>query len=276
MKITQAAALERIASRIRMDIVQEVYYGKSGHLGGALSCADILSVLYFNEMNINPNEPHALNRDRFVLSKGHASAALYAALAEKGFITKDELLTFRNIDGNLQGHPDMNKVPGVDMTSGSLGQGLSVANGMALASKMDQLGNRVYCLVGDGELEEGQIWEAAMTSVKYELDNLCLIVDCNKLQLTGESNDIMGMNYESIEQRFRSFGFNTIVVDGHDINSLIQAFNSADHTKDMPTVIIAKTVKGKGVSFMENKVEWHGKAPNDEELKKALDELMNK
>ena len=276
MKITQVEALEKIANKIRIDILQEIYYAKSGHPGGSLSIADILTVLYFNEMHIDPKKPVDENRDRFVLSKGHASAALYAALAEKGYFPKEQLVTFRNIASNLQGHPDMHKVPGVDMTAGSLGQGLSAANGMALNSKMDKKGYRVYCLVGDGELEEGQIWEAAMTSVKYKLDNLCLIVDCNKLQLTGESNDIMGMNYESIEQRFRSFGFNTIVVDGHDINSLIQAFNSADHTKDMPTVIIAKTVKGKGVSFMENKVEWHGKAPNDEELKKALDELMNK
>ena len=273
MKITQAAALERIASRIRMDIVQEVYYGKSGHLGGALSCADILSVLYFNEMNINPNEPHALNRDRFVLSKGHASAALYATLAEKGFITKDELLTFRNIESNLQGHPDMNKVPGVDMTSGSLGQGLSVANGMALASKMDQLGNRVYCLVGDGELEEGQIWEAAMTAAHYELDNLCVIVDCNKLQLTAPTKDVKGLNYEDIEQKFITFGFNTIVIDGHDIESIMKAFSTAETTKGKPTCIIAKTIKGKGVSFMENNVEWHGKAINDEEYGKAISEL---
>ncbi len=273
MKITQAAALERIASRIRMDIVQEVYYGKSGHLGGALSCADILSVLYFNEMNINPNEPYALTRDRFVLSKGHASAALYATLAEKGFITKDELLTFRNIESNLQGHPDMKKVPGVDMTTGSLGQGLSVANGMALASKMDQLGNRVYCLVGDGELEEGQIWEAAMTAAHYELDNLCVIVDCNKLQLTAETKEVKGLNFEDIEQKFITFGFNTIVIDGHNIESIMKAFSVAEQTKGKPTCIIAKTIKGKGVSFMENNVEWHGKPINDEEYGKAISEL---
>ena len=273
MKITQAAALERIASRIRMDIVQEVYYGKSGHLGGALSCADILSVLYFNEMNINPNEPHALNRDRFVLSKGHASAALYATLAEKGFITKDELLTFRNIESNLQGHPDMNKVPGVDMTTGSLGQGLSVANGMALASKMDQLGNRVYCLLGDGEIEEGQVWEAAMTSAQYELDNLCVIVDCNKLQLTAPTKEVKGLNFEDIEQKFITFGFNTIVIDGHNIESIMKALSVAEETKGKPTCIIAKTIKGKGVSFMENNVEWHGKPINDEEYGKAISEL---
>ena len=274
MKITQVEALEKIANKIRIDILQEIYYAKSGHPGGSLSIADILTVLYFNEMHVDPKKPVDENRDRFVLSKGHASAALYAALAEKGYFPKEQLVTFRNIASNLQGHPDMHKLPGVDMTAGSLGQGLSVANGMALNSKLDKKGYRVYCLVGDGELEEGQIWEAAMTSVKYKLDNLCLIVDCNKLQLTGPSDEIMGMNYESVEQRFRSFGFNTIVVDGHDIDSLIQGFNIADHTKDMPTVIIAKTVKGKGVSFMENELDWHGKAPDDEELKKAIDELM--
>lgn len=273
MKVTQPVALEKIANRIRYNILQEVYYGKSGHLGGAFSCADILAVLYFNEMNIDPVKSGDLLRDRFVLSKGHASSALYATLAERGFFPKEELISFRNITSNLQGHPDMNKVPGIDMTTGSLGQGLSVANGMAIASKMDKSGYRVYCLLGDGELEEGQIWEAAMTSSKYKLDNLCVIVDCNNLQLTGKTNEIKDLNNESIEQKFRSFGFNTIEIDGNNIEAILDAFSKAEITKDMPTAIIAKTIKGKGISFMENNVEWHGKTLSDEDYKNAVEEL---
>ena len=276
MKITKVEALQKIANRIRMDIITEIYYGKSGHPGGSLSIADILAVLYFNEMNINPKMPEDNSRDRLVLSKGHASAALYAALAEKGYISKDELLTFRNINSNLQGHPDMNKVKGVDMTTGSLGQGLSVANGMALNSKMDSMGYRVYCILGDGELDEGQIWEAAMTSSKYNLDNLCVIVDSNGLQLTGETDEVKGINSEDVEQKFRSFGFNTITINGNDIFSIINAFGVAHMTKGKPTAIIAKTIKGKGISFMENNVAWHGKALNDEEYKLAIEELMAK
>ena len=276
MKITKVEALQKIANRIIMDIITEIYYGKSGHPGGSLSIADILAVLYFNEMNINPKMPEDNSRDRLVLSKGHASAALYAALAEKGYISKDELLTFRNINSNLQGHPDMNKVKGVDMTTGSLGQGLSVANGMALNSKMDSMGYRVYCILGDGELDEGQIWEAAMTSSKYNLDNLCVIVDSNGLQLTGETDEVKGINSEDVEQKFRSFGFNTITINGNDIFSIINAFGVAHMTKGKPTAIIAKTIKGKGISFMENNVAWHGKALNDEEYKLAIEELMVK
>lgn len=276
MKITKVKALEKIANRIRMDIITEIYYGKSGHPGGALSIADILAVLYFNEMNVNEKMPEDESRDRLVLSKGHASAALYAALAEKKYISKEDLLTFRNINSNLQGHPDMNKVKGVDMTTGSLGQGLSVANGMAFASKMDKMGYRVYCILGDGELNEGQIWEAAMTAVEYKLDNLCAIVDCNGLQLTGKTTDIKGLNIEDIENKFRSFGFNTITINGNDIHSIINALGVAETTKEKPSVILAKTLKGKGISFMEDKVEWHGKALNDEEYKKALDELLER
>ena len=276
MKITKVEALEKIANRIRMDIITEIYYGKSGHPGGSLSIADILAVLYFNEMNINPKMPDDESRDRLVLSKGHASSALYAVLAEKGYMSKDELLTFRNINSNLQGHPDMNKVKGVDMTTGSLGQGLSIANGMALASKMDSMGYRVYCIIGDGELDEGQIWEAAMTSAKYNLDNLCAIVDCNGLQLTEKTDEIKGINVEDIEQKFRSFGFNTITINGNDIFSILNAFGVAHMTKGKPSVIIAKTIKGKGISFMENEVSWHGKALNDEEYKSAIDELLVK
>lgn len=275
MKVTKVEALEKIAKRIRMNLLQAIYYAKSGHPGGSLSCVEILTVLYFNEMNINPEKPYDSLRDRFVLSKGHASSALYATLAERGYFPKEELITFRNIKSKLQGHPDMNKTVGIDMTSGSLGQGLSVANGMALASKMNKDGYRVYCLLGDGELEEGQVWEAMMTSSKYNLDNLCAIVDCNNLQLTGETNKIKKLNYESIESKFRSFGFNTIIIDGNNIESLMEAFTTAEHTKGVPTVIIAKTIKGKGVSFMENKVDWHGEEMKDTDYSKAIAELTD-
>ena len=273
MKITETLALEKIANNIRMDILEEVYNAKSGHIGGAFSIADILTVLYFNEMNIDAKNPNSPDRDRLVLSKGHASAALYAALAEKGYIDKEELKTFRNIDSNLQGHPDMNKVPGVDMTTGSLGQGLSVANGMAISSKLDSRGYRVYCILGDGELQEGQVWEASMTAEKYQLDNLCVIVDANELQLTDSTMNVKGINYNDIEQKFRAFGFQTVVIDGHNIESIIRALTIAEMTKGKPTVIICKTIKGKGVSFMENQIDWHGKAPNDEEYEMAVNEL---
>lgn len=273
MKITETLALEKIANNVRIDILEEVYNAKSGHIGGAFSIADILTVLYFNEMNIDAKSPDSPDRDRLVLSKGHASAALYAVLAEKGYIDKEELKTFRNIDSNLQGHPDMNKVPGVDMTTGSLGQGLSVANGMALSSKLDSRGYRVYCILGDGELQEGQIWEAAMTAEKYQLDNLCVIIDANELQLTDTTMNVKGINQNDIEQKFRAFGFQTVVIDGHNIESIIRALTIAEMTKGKPTAIICKTIKGKGVSFMENQIDWHGKAPNDEEYKIAIQEL---
>ena len=276
MKITETLALEKIANNVRIDILEEVYNAKSGHIGGAFSIADILTVLYFNEMNIDAKIPDSPDRDRLVLSKGHASAALYAVLAEKGYIDKEELKTFRNIDSNLQGHPDMNKVPGVDMTTGSLGQGLSAANGMALSSKLDSRGYRVYCILGDGELQEGQVWEAAMTAEKYQLDNLCVIVDANELQLTDSTMNVKGINYNDIEQKFRAFGFQTVVIDGHNIESIIRALTIAEMTKGKPTAIICKTIKGKGVSFMENQVDWHGKAPNDEEYEMAVKELKQK
>ena len=273
MKITETLALEKIANNVRMDILEEVYNAKSGHIVGAFSIAYILKLLYFNEMNIDAKIPDSPDRDRLVLSKGHASAALYAVLAEKGYIDKEELKTFRNIDSNLQGHPDMNKVPGVDMTTGSLGQGLSAANGMALSSKLDSRGYRVYCILGDGELQEGQVWEAAMTAEKYQLDNLCVIVDANELQLTDSTMNVKGINYNDIEQKFRAFGFQTVVIDGHNIESIIRALTIAEMTKGKPTAIICKTIKGKGVSFTENQVDWHGKAPNDEEYEMAVKEL---
>ncbi len=263
--------LEKISKQVRKQIIEQVYKAQSGHPGGSLSIADILTVLYFNQMNIDANNPNSSLRDRLVLSKGHCSPALYAVLAQKGYFKNEELNTFRKIEGKLQGHPDMTKVPGVDMTTGSLGQGLSVANGMALSSKLNHDGFRVYCILGDGEIEEGQIWEAAMTSHKYKLDNLCVIVDNNNLQIDGKIEEVKGL--DNIEGKFKSFGFNTIVVNGHKIEELIDAFNTAKMTKGMPTAIIAKTVKGKGVSFMENQAQWHGKAPNEEEYKIAIKEL---
>lgn len=271
MKIVSVQALENIAKEIRRGIVEEIYTAQSGHPGGSLSCADILTVLYFNQMNINPKEPNAEARDRLVLSKGHSSPALYAALSRKGYFNKEELANFRKLESKLQGHPDMNKVPGVDMSSGSLGQGLSVANGMALNSKMENLGYRVYCILGDGEIEEGQVWEAAMTSSKYHLDNLCVIVDNNNLQIDGTIEDVKGL--ENIEDKFESFGFYVITVNGNNIADLITAFDKAKMTKGKPTAIVAITTKGKGVSFMEDKAEWHGKAPSEEQYNQAMEEL---
>ncbi len=263
--------LQKIALSIRRNIIEMIYAASSGHPGGALSCADILTVLYFSEMNVSTNHPKDENRDRFVLSKGHASAALYATLAEKGFVEKDKLTSFRNINSILQGHPDMNKMPGIDMSTGSLGQGLSVANGMAMAAKMDGKDYRVYCLLGDGEIEEGQIWEAAMTASHYKLDNLCAIVDFNNLQIDGKVTDVM--NVTPIDEKFKSFGFHVININGNDMDEILNAFEKARNTKGKPTAIIAKTIKGKGVSFMENQAGWHGKAPNEEEYKIAIQEL---
>lgn len=271
MKIIKEEALENIAYEVRKGILEAVYEAQSGHPGGSLSCADILTVLYFNQMNIDPKRPNDRGRDRFVLSKGHCSPALYSVLAQKGYFDKSELKNFRKIDSFLQGHPDMKKVPGVDMTTGSLGQGLSAAVGMAIASKMNEAGCRVYCLLGDGEIEEGQIWEAAMSAYKNKLDNLCVILDNNNLQIDGKIEDVSGL--DNIEGKFKNFGFNVIQVDGHNISQLIDAFDTAKQIKQVPTIIIAKTTKGKGVSFMENQAGWHGKAPSKEEYEKAIEEL---
>lgn len=273
MRITEEdiKKLEETAKSIRRDVIEEIYSAQSGHPGGALSIAEILTVLYFNQMNIDPKNPKNENRDRLVLSKGHTCAALYAALAERGYFSKDELKNFRKEGCILQGHPDMKHIPGVDMTSGSLGQGLSAANGMALASKMDSKGYRVYCIVGDGEIQEGQIWEAAMSASHYKLDNLCLIVDNNNLQIDGTVEEVM--NVYPLREKFESFGFEVLEVDGNNIDSLISAFQKAKTIKGKPTAIIAKTVKGKGVSFMENEVGWHGKAPNEEQYEIAKKDL---
>ncbi len=263
--------LEQKAKKVRQDIIEEVYSAKSGHPGGSLSIADILTVLYFREMNIQPENPDWEERDRFVLSKGHCSPALYSCLANRGFFPVEDLKGFRNINSYLQGHPDKNKVPGVDMTTGSLGQGLSAANGMAIAGKVDKKEYRVYCVLGDGEIEEGQIWEAAMAASQYKLDNLCVIVDNNNLQIDGTIEEVMS-SYP-IDEKFRSFGFQVINIDGHDIEEIIKAFEVAKNVKGKPTCIIAKTTKGKGITFMENQAGWHGKAPNEEQYQQAMKEM---
>ena len=263
--------LQNKALNIRKNILEMIFTASSGHPGGALSCADLLTALYFSEMKVDINNPKDENRDRLVLSKGHASAGLYATLAEKGFIKKEELSGFRNINSRLQGHPDMNKIPGVDMSTGSLGQGLSVANGMALAGKLDKKDYRVYCIMGDGEIEEGQIWEAAMTASHHKLDNLCAIVDNNNLQIDGKVTEVM--NPTPIDEKFKSFGFHVININGHDIDEILKAFEEARNTKGKPMAIIAKTIKGKGISFMENQAGWHGKALSKEEYEMAIQEL---
>lgn len=271
MKITDIEELKKKATEIRIGIIEGVYGAKSGHPGGSLSCADILTVLYFNQMNIDPMKSKDEARDRFVLSKGHAAPALYSTLAHRGFFNIEELKNLRRLDSNLSGHPDMKKVPGVDASTGSLGQGLSIANGMALSSKINSKGIRVYCLLGDGEIQEGQIWEAAMTSSHYKLDNLCVIVDNNNLQIDGEIDKVMSPY--PIDEKFKSFGFNVINIDGHNMEQIIKALETAKTVKGKPTAIIAKTTKGKGVSYMEGKAGWHGKAPNEDEYKQAIKEL---
>ena len=263
--------LKKISKNVRKGIIDAVYYGQSGHPGGSLSCADILTELYFNEMNIDPANPKLENRDRFILSKGHASPAIYSVLANRGFFPVEDLKTFRKIDSYLQGHPDVKKVPGIDMTSGSLGQGLSVANGMALAGKLDKKSYYVYVVLGDGEIAEGQVWEATMSSAHYKLNNVIAFVDFNGLQIDGNVKDVM--NVTPIKEKFEAFGWNTISIDGHNFNEIHDAVEKAKESIDKPTVIVAHTVKGKGISFMENQVLWHGKAPNDDEYKIACEEL---
>ena len=270
-KINDIKELEKISKKVRRHIVEMVYTAKSGHPGGSLSVADILTVIYFNQMNITAENSKNEKRDRFVLSKGHCTPALYATLAERGFFEVEKLKEFRNIKSNLQGHPDMNKINGVDMTSGSLGQGLSVANGMAIASKLENEDYRVYCVVGDGEIQEGQIWEACMSSAHYKLDNLCLIVDNNNLQIDGTVKDVM--NIYPLKEKFESFGFKVYEIDGNNIEEIIDAFEKCKTVKNKPSVIIAKTIIGKGISFMENNHKWHGKAPSLEEYNKAMEEL---
>lgn len=263
--------VKRMANQLRQDIITALLPAKSGHPGGSLSSADILATLYFHEMRIKPEEPSWPDRDRFVLSKGHAAPVLYAALAEKGFFPKEELLGLRQTGRMLQGHPDMKKTPGVDMSTGSLGQGLSAANGMALAGKLDKKYYRVYVVMGDGEMAEGQIWEAAMAAAHYKLDNITGILDYNGLQIDGSNEQVMSTS--PLLDKWQAFGWHVIEVDGHDIEQLIAAFAEAKAIKGKPTLLLAKTIKGKGVSFMENQVGWHGNAPSAEQAEQALAEL---
>ena len=264
--------LEKTANEIRKSIVTAVHSAKSGHPGGSLSSADIFTYLYFEEMNIDPKNPKMEDRDRFVLSKGHVAPAYYSTLAERGFFPKEDLVTLRHTGSYLQGHPDMKHIPGVDMSSGSLGQGISCAVGMALAGKMDHKDYRVYTLLGDGEIEEGQVWEASMFAGHRKLDNLVVIVDNNNMQIDGTLDEVCSP--DPIDKKFEAFNFHVIhVADGNDFAQLAEAFKEARETKGMPTAIIAHTLKGKGVSYMEGQVGWHGKAPNDEEYAIAMEEL---
>ena len=272
MENTRIKELSSIAEKIRLGVVKSTNAAKSGHPGGSLSISDIMAYLYFEEMNIDPKNPKDENRDRFVLSKGHTAPALYSALALRGFFPEEELLTLRQADSRLQGHPDMKGIPGVDMSTGSLGLGISAACGMALAGKLNGKDYRVYTVLGDGECEEGQVWEAAMFAAHYKLDNLCVIVDYNKLQIDGPVADIIGP--APFEPKFAAFGFEVITIDGHNIEEIDAAMKKARETKGKPTAIIANTVKGKGVSFMENKVNWHGSAPNDEQCAQAVSEIQ--
>ena len=259
------------AKNIRRNIVTEVYSAKSGHPGGSLSATDILTELYFEQMDINKENVESIDRDRFVLSKGHASPLLYATLAEKGFIDLEDLKGFRHIDSKLQGHPNMNYVKGVDMSTGSLGQGISCAVGMAITNKVDGNNHRIYVLLGDGECEEGEVWEAAMAASHYKLDNLCAILDYNHLQIDGNIKKVIGP--EPFMSKFEAFGWEVLDVNGHDFDELRNAFNQAKLEKGKPTMIIAHTIKGKGVSFMENNYAWHGAAPNQEQYEQAMKEL---
>ena len=263
--------LMKTANEVRKGIVTSVHSAKAGHPGGSLSAADLFTYLYFEELNVDPKDPKKADRDRFVLSKGHTAPGLYAALAEKGFFPKEDLITLRHTGSYLQGHPDMKCIPGVDMSSGSLGQGVSAAVGMAIAAKISGDNYRVYTLLGDGEIQEGQVWEAAMLASHHKLDNLLVIVDNNNLQIDGEITKVNSPY--PIDKKFEAFNFHVINIDGNDFDQIDAAFKEAKSVKGRPTVIIAKTVKGKGVSFMENQAGWHGKAPNDEEFKIAMADL---
>ena len=263
--------LEIIANEVRKGIILSTHSAKAGHPGGSLSAADIFTYLYFEELNVDPKNPEAPERDRFVLSKGHTAPGLYAALAEKGFFPKEDLITLRKVGSHLQGHPSMKHTPGVDMSTGSLGQGISAAVGMALAAKLDNRDSRVYTLLGDGEIQEGQVWEAAMFAGARKLDNLVVIVDNNGLQIDGKVEDVCSPY--PIGKKFEAFNFHVVEMDAHDFDSIRAAFKEARETKGMPTAIVAKSIKGKGVSYMENNASWHGKAPNDEECKIAMEEL---
>ena len=267
-KITE---LSLTAANVRKHILTGVHAAKSGHPGGSLSIADVLTLLYFEVMNVSPETKDSPDRDRFVLSKGHCAPALYGVLAERGFFPKEDIETLRKTGSYLQGHPDMKAIPGVDMSSGSLGQGISAANGMALAGKIDKKDYRVYTILGDGELEEGQVWEAAMYAAHYKLDNLTAFVDFNGLQIDGDVSEVMSPL--PIDKKFEAFGWNVLLCDAHDFDAILDAVNKAKETKEKPTVIILKSIKGKGVSFMENNAAWHGNAPNDEQFAQGMEEI---
>ena len=273
MKLT-GKALAAAAYKARLLAVDSVFTAASGHPGGSMSCMDALTTLYFNEMNIDPADPRNPDRDRFVLSKGHCSPALYSVLAERGFFPVEDLKLFRSIKGHYSGHPDMVNVPGVDMSTGSLGQGLSAAVGMALAAKHNGKTYRTYSILGDGEIAEGQIWEAIMAAAKWKLDNLCIFVDLNGLQIDGKTADVMPT--DPVDAKFKAFNWNVICIDGHDFDQILAALAQAREVKGMPTAIIMKTTKGKGISFMENQAGWHGKAPNAEQFATAKAELEAK
>lgn len=263
--------LKNIAKEVREDILKSTCKAQSGHPGGSLSATDIMVCLYFSKMNHNPKKPHDPNRDRFILSKGHAAPTLYSCLARSGYFPVKELQTLRKLGSRLQGHPERTRLPGVEASTGPLGQGLSFANGVALSGKLDKKEYKVYCLIGDGESQEGMIWEAAMSSSHYKLDNLCVILDHNKLQIDGEVSKVK--NIEPIADKFEAFNFNIIEIDGHDYDEILTALDNADKIKGKPTIIIANTIKGKGVPLMENKAEWHGKACKPEELNKLCKEV---
>ena len=263
--------LQKVANEVRKDIVTAVHAAKAGHPGGSLSAADVFTYLYFEEMNIDPKDPKKADRDRFVLSKGHTAPGLYSVLAERGYFPKEDLKTLRHLGSYLQGHPDMKHIPGVDMSSGSLGQGISAAVGMAIAGKLDNADYRVYTLLGDGEIQEGQVWEAAMLAAHKKLDNLVVIVDNNNLQIDGAIDEVNSPY--PIDKKFEAFNFHVINIDGNDFDQIDAAFKEAKTVKGCPTAIIAKTIKGKDVSFMENQAGWHGKAPNDEEYAVAMADL---
>lgn len=271
MTASEKKQLMATACKVRMGVIEGTHGAKAGHPGGSLSAADIFTYLYFKEMNVDPKAPKGEDRDRFVLSKGHTAPGLYAALANRGFFPVDDLPTLRHVDSYLQGHPNMNTVPGVDMSTGSLGQGISVAAGMALAAKHQGKGCRVYALLGDGEIQEGQVWEAFMLAHHYKLDNLCAVIDNNGLQIDGPVDQVMSPY--PIPEKLRAFGWNVVEIDGHDFDQIEGAFAQARENKGAPTAIVMKTTKGKGVSYMENQAGWHGKAPNDEEYEKAMAEL---
>lgn len=269
----RATELAIIANKARKHALTGIYSAKAGHPGGSLSIAELLAYLYFDVMNVDPKNPKMENRDRFVLSKGHTCPALYGILALKGFFPEEDMKLLRKANSYLQGHPDMNKIPGIDMSTGSLGQGVSVAGGMALAAKLDGKNYRVYSVLGDGELEEGQVWEQAMFAAHYKLDNFTIFVDNNGLQIDGNVADVMNPN--PIDKKFESFGWNVVLADAHDFDSLENAINIAKNTKDKPTAVIMKSVKGKNVSYMENMAGWHGAAPNEEQYNTAIEELDN-